>query len=105
MAKPKTNKSPFELASARVHVNYERDMLKFCADMLSAGVDDANRRNALLESFAIHARSLLYFLFTSDAGRKLDDDMVAEQFVADPAQWAAARGGLSSVFHMVDWRV
>ena len=105
MAKPKTDKSPFELASARAHVNYERDMLKFCAEMLSAGVDDANRRNALLESFAIHARALTYFLFTSDGDRNLDDDMVAEQFVAIPVKWHAARGGEPSVLRMVDWRV
>ena len=104
MAKPKTVKTAFELASARVHVNYERDMLKFCADTLSAGGDDSNRRNALLESFAIHTRSLMYFLFTSDVDREVHDDMVAEQFVADPAKWDAARGGVSSVFHVVDFR-
>lgn len=46
-------------------------------------------RNAMIESFTIHARALVLFLYRS---KQRPDDVTAEEYVKDPVAWRAARG-------------
>src|SRR5947209_13763848 len=46
-------------------------------------------KNALIESFTIHARALALFLYW---GKKRAGDVTAEQYVKDVDAWRAARG-------------
>lgn len=48
-------------------------------------------KNALIESFAVHARSLATFLYPEEA-RKLPDDVTSDEYVKDIQQWREARG-------------
>lgn len=68
---------------ASEHLLYEMDMLEGTARQLACGVDlegqDAViRRNALLESFAIHARTLIGFF---GVGPSWNGDVLAEHYV------------------------
>jgi hypothetical protein len=53
--------------------------------------DDWVVRNALLESFLIHARALAAFLFP-DVVKPRADDVTALHYVREPAAWLGARG-------------
>jgi len=59
--------------------------------------------NALLESFAIHARTLLDFLCTDEP--RYEDDVVAQDFFATPEQWANARSAETKALERVHGRV
>ncbi len=48
-------------------------------------------KNALIESFTVHARSLTMFLFPKE-GKKLPDDVTSDEYVDDVQQWRHARG-------------
>lgn len=49
--------------------------------------------NALLESFVIHVRAIMDFLY---ADRPQPDDVIAEDFFGSPDQWKKIRPALSS---------
>jgi hypothetical protein len=59
-------------------------------------------RNALLESFTIHARGLLQFFFSN---QPRPDDMVAADFLPSSAVWDAARGAMPEVLANLGARV
>ena len=74
------------------HISYELTMLYETAMYLKHGktIDtDLILKNALIESFTIHARALAFFLYK---GPKLRGDVTAEQYVKDVEAWRAARG-------------
>lgn len=48
-------------------------------------------KNALIESFTVHARSLAKFLFPKE-GKKFPDDVTSDEYVDDVQQWRQARG-------------
>ncbi len=50
--------------------------------------------NALLESFGIHVRALIWF-FYADSPRK--DDVIAEDFFSTPTEWQTARPPITQV--------
>jgi hypothetical protein len=50
-------------------------------------------KNALIESFTVHARVLAQFLYYSPS-KKFPDDVTAEHYVRDVREWKAARGPL-----------
>jgi len=50
-------------------------------------------KNALIESFTIHARSLAIFLYPEEA-RKYPDDVTSEEYVKDIQEWKEARGSI-----------
>ena len=75
------------------HVAYEIQMLIQMAANLQTTESDDFTRNARLESFAIHARSLLDFF--GDAGRS--DDMLAVHYVKDWSHMKFALQSLDSV--------
>jgi hypothetical protein len=84
-----------DLKQASEHLHYEWDMLKSVAQamvMNFAGAGVLN--NAMLESFAVHVRSLIFFLFPENTKT---DDVLATHFVSDPAAFETARGVKSEV--------
>lgn len=50
-------------------------------------------KNALIESFTVHARSLAIFLYPEEA-RKRPDDITSYEYVNDIQQWKKARGAI-----------
>jgi hypothetical protein len=84
-----------DLKKASEHLHYELGMLNSVAQamvMNFAGAGVLN--NAMLESFAVHVRSLIFFLFTENAK---PDDVLAIHFVSDPAAFETARGVKSEI--------
>jgi hypothetical protein len=64
-------------------------------------------KNALLESFTIHARNVLKFLYDSEKTAK-PDDVLASHFVVssvNPSTWEQQRPGLVTVLEEVNSRV
>lgn len=87
--KNRSSRTPQELLEASGHLRYEIWMFVSTADALSlADLEDFNK-NALLESFTMHARILTHVFFAS-SGRT--DDVLAEDFISDMPAWIAARG-------------
>jgi hypothetical protein len=58
--------------------------------------------NAFLESFTIHTRGLLQFLFPSDPK---PDDVLAEDYFDTPDEWLKVRGDLPEPLSVVNRRV
>jgi hypothetical protein len=84
-----------DLKKASEHLHYEWDMLNYVAQamvMNFAGSGVLN--NAMLESFAVHVRGLIFFLFPEKAKR---DDVLATHFVSDAAAFETARGVKSEI--------
>lgn len=83
-------------AVAREHIEYEIDMLEYCAVNLVPMPPPGPQRNLLLEGFALHARGLIQFLFPERKKRNRDD-MAADHHVGNVAAWRAARGPYQSL--------
>jgi hypothetical protein len=78
-------------------------MFSTLARALATGVfGDGSLNNAVLESFTVHARVLLDFLF---ADKPRPDDVVAEDFFPTPEQWPMVRGDMPPILKDVDTRV
>lgn len=93
-----------ELRKASDHLHYEIWMLISVAQGLASGITgESVINNSLLESFAIHARVLLDFLYAKE--KPPADDVVAEDFLATPQQWHEARPPKSQTLQMVHRRV
>ena len=85
-----------ELIKATEHLKYEYSMLLAVTEALSAGlVLNQFLKNALLESFAIHFRALVDFLYRPANARS--DDMAAEDFFDDQARWSEVRPTISPI--------
>jgi hypothetical protein len=92
-----------ELIEASDHLHYEFWMLMSVARGLATGITgDSVINNALLESFTMHSRVLLDFLY-SESPRQ--DDVVAEDFFDGPDAWSALRPEKPSTLNMVHKRV
>lgn len=76
-----------QLEKASEHVKYELEMLTAALSFLSNGPDETNPHtwNAYLESFVIHIRSVIDFLYPPT--NRQPDDILAEEYVTDVAQW------------------
>ncbi len=92
------------------HLAYEVQMFAETAEVLStwgALRDPTDEQrvivNALLESFTIHTRSLLDFLYSPS--RPKGDDVVAEDFFDDPKVWYRQRPAKSDLLKGVHKRV
>jgi hypothetical protein len=85
-----------ELIKATEHLKYEYSMLLAVAEALSSSLAlNGFLKNALLESFAIHFRSLVDFLYRPANARS--DDMAAEDFFDDQARWSEVRPTISPI--------
>ena len=78
-----------QLAEQSEHVFYEMAMLIGIPKKLDSTYDDITK-NALLESFVIHARQLVDFFYDH---RQKDDGIVSSDFFDDPVrEWRKVRG-------------
>lgn len=86
-----------KLSEAVEHIEYEIQMLRFAHSQLIhvQGIADENIRklliNSFLEVFAIHSRSLYYFLYTKIDNKPYPSDMTAEDFIEDTAAYYIER--------------
>jgi hypothetical protein len=76
------------------HLFYELEMTFWTAPLVvkyavPKDVDDQVIKNALLESFLVHVRSLKAFLY-DPKGR--EDDVCADDYVVNAEEWRRARG-------------
>lgn len=76
-------------AFAEEHLNYEYQMLMATAIELSNSSHPQHVRNSLLESFTIHLRALVDFIW--EPQRLRDDDAVASDFFNSPEKWLNVR--------------
>ena len=91
-----------ELRKASDHLHYEVWMFTSLASGLASGITgESVINNALLESFTIHARVLLDFLYAEPRY----DDVIAEDFFASPELWREARPPKSDNVKTVHKRV
>src|SRR5437870_2049998 len=56
--------------------------------------EDAVLKNAMVEACVVHARSLVKFIYGTEARA---DDIVSEDYVSDRAAWVAARGAVPPI--------
>ncbi len=57
-------------------------------------------KNAMVESFCVHARSVAAFLYPERFARR-GDDVNAEKYIADAAQWLRERGAMPDILVLV----
>ncbi|MCZ6691094.1 MAG: hypothetical protein O7H41_16015 [Planctomycetota bacterium] len=108
--KPRKSRSDAELVqTSENHLKYEVDMLAALTEAIpKLGPEEDESftswgiRHALLESFAVHARTLLGFLYSSSPW---EDDVIAEDFFDDPETWRKARPDKSAVLSKIHRRV
>lgn len=99
-------RSDEELRAASKHLVFEFGMLQQTCE--SARVEDVRaRKNAFLESFAIHARNLLDFFYSPDGPRKYPqpDDVIAEDFFDVASDWHNERPTKSDILASLHRRV
>ena len=82
--------SPEVLENAVVHLQYEIDMFDSTARHLAVPMPDSFEKNVLLESFTIHFRALVDFLYPK--GKTRPDDLLAWHYVGDENRWNSRRG-------------
>jgi len=70
--------------------------------MLGDAIPEEIIRNALLESFTLHARALVHFFFPSNPW---GDDVLAADFFPSPDVWERIRGRMAPVLAKVSPRV
>lgn len=100
---PRKKRSGEELREASDHLHYEIWMFISLANGLASGISGQGViNNALLESFTIHARLLLDFLYTEKPQK---DDVIAQDFFDDPSIWHQVRPLKSEVLRKVHRRV
>ena len=89
-------------------VVYEIQMLgetgRFLSTFKANPSNDRDRvtQNAFIESFAIHARGLMAFLYPSDPR---PDDVIADDFFDDPFAWRSKRPPMSEALRRIHPRV
>jgi hypothetical protein len=81
--------TPHALRKFSRHLGYEIDMLVAMATVL-AKLPQGAVRNACVESFGMHSRNLIDFLYPSPNRRP--DDVTAEDYVDRAQAWEKARG-------------
>lgn len=88
-------RSTDELVQVSKDINYELQMLRATAHTLTTGIGYGSKvQFVLLESFLIHARNLIAFLYSS--GKK--DDIWAVDYFTDPVtKWNKVRPKISKL--------
>ena len=101
---PRERSTSERLRAACDHLFYEVWMLEDLPRCLALELaQELSAQNALLESFTIHARALLAFLYPPDNPRK--SDVLAEDFFDDPEEWNRLRPPKAAVLDQVNTRV
>jgi hypothetical protein len=84
---PKINYTDQQLLDfSEEHLMYELNILQWLADAISK-TEKGFQLSAYLESFAVHLRGLIDFLYT-DPKNAREDDLVAADFFGSPATWS-----------------
>lgn len=84
-------------------LRYEKGMMFYTASCLASSKQtDHSLRNALLESFVIHARNLIAFIWS---GSSNSDDVLAEDFFPNPQNWHSTRPEMSTLLSETKRRV
>ena len=105
---PRRKRSIAELQAIWEHVTYEIQMFGETGRFLSAfkanPSNDTDRvtQNAFIESFAIHARALMAFLYPKDP---YPDDVIADDFFSDPSPWHRKRPPMTAPLTLIHRRV
>src|SRR5881396_2439827 len=95
--------TPADLRKASKHLYYELMMLTGLAHAQGIRTFESVIQNAVIESFTIHARVLLHFLFSGKASQP--DDVLAEDFFPEPKRWLEVRGDMPAPLQEVSRRV
>ena len=84
-----------ELQRASEDVKYEIDMLRATASFLSASwsATDQVTRYAYLESFVVHLRNLIDFLYPPR--NRQPDDILSDDYVSRVTEWKATRPAMA----------
>ena len=91
------------LRKASDHLHYEIWMFMTVARSMATGVyGQGALNNAMLESFTIHARVLLDFFYSK---RPQKDDVIAEDFFNEPAEWHNIRPEMTEILKKLNKRV
>ena len=91
-----------ELIEASGHLHYEYSMFIGLANIQATGVFGKSIiNNALLESFTIHSRILLDFLYSN---KPREDDVIAEDFLDDD-YWVLNRPQKTKTLESIHFRV
>jgi hypothetical protein len=97
-------RNPQELRDASEHLLYELGMLDRLAHLLAlSAFGEGPVANALLESFAMHARNLLQFFDVPEKPR--EDDVLAEDYFGSSEAWESVRGAVPSALRGIAVRV
>ncbi len=92
---PRKQRTAEELQEASNHLHYELWMLSSLAQAIASGISNQGwLTNALLESFVVHVRGVMDFLY-NDAPQK--DDVVAQDYFASSDEWSDIRPKLSEL--------
>ena len=92
-----------ELQKASDHLFYEIWMFTSLARGMASGVfNEGIINNALLESFTVHARVILDFLF---AENPRPDDVIAEDYFSSPDEWLKIKANKSEKLNNIHVRV
>lgn len=96
-------RTPEVLRDTSELVYYEYWMLNSLAQSLASGIfGESALNNAALESFTIHARVLLDFLYAQNPHL---DDVIAEDYFDEPMQWRKVRSKKTATLNIVHLRV
>ena len=96
-------RSPELLQHTSEHLFYEFWMFNHLAQTMMSGVfGQGVLNNAILESFTLHARALLDFLY---AEKPKVDDVIAEDYFDTPADWLTARPNKTELLGAIHKRV
>ena len=100
----RTSRTDDEVRAASDHLYYEIQMLQgTMAILATAATGQSILSNALIESFTIHARVLMHFLYPT--GSIQPSDVLAEDFFDDVGHWLAIRPDEPAVFRTARGRV
>jgi hypothetical protein len=84
-----------DFKKASVHLHYEFIMLNSLAQAMAMNFAGAGvLNNAMIESFAVHVRGLIFFLFPANPKC---DDVLATHYVSDITAFEKARGIKSEI--------
>ena len=91
-----------ELIEASNHLNYEFWMLNSLSVGLASGlVGQGPLQNALIESFVIHMRALIDFLYSKNPK---NDEVIAEDYFLAPDEWLKLRPDISDMLRKASIR-
>ncbi len=96
-------RAPEVLRKASDHLHYEYRMLTEMARVMASGTTyERAIKNSFIESFTIHARVLLKFLY--DENPRLDD-VIADDFFPTSQEWKEVRPEMTKILKKIYGRV